>query len=119
MGSTNLHTRAPFDGEQRPLIPDDPARAGYKVQTFEMSPPTYWFMMDIRGISLGQMLRRAIQEKASASDLSQPRLLFDPRPGQGAAFTKQISVRQEIYYLIAPLFLWFLKTVDDAWRAKP
>ena len=91
MGSTNLHTRAPFDGEQRPLIPDDPARAGYKVQTFEMRPTDLLVHDGYTWHQLGQMLRRAIQEKASASDLT-TEATFDPRPGQGAAFTKQISV---------------------------
>ena len=75
-------------------------------------------MMDIRGISLGQMLRRAHTRKASASDLSQPRLLSTHGLDKALLSLSKYQWRQEIYYLIAPLFLWFLKTVDDAWRAK-
>ena len=31
-GSTDLHTRKPFDNENRDLIPQDPAKEGYEVK---------------------------------------------------------------------------------------
>lgn len=91
-GSTNLHTRVPFDGENRPLIPRDPAQAGYEVKTFEMTPNDlilhdgYTWHQSGPNIEAGHTRRgvsiRFITEEA----------VFDPRPGQGAAFTKQIKV---------------------------
>ena len=36
-GSTDLHTRKPFEGEDRNLIPEDPAKEGYEVRCMEMS----------------------------------------------------------------------------------
>ena len=91
-GSTDLHTRKPFDNEDRELIPDDPSKAGYEVKCMEMSNkdillhngytwhysgPNSEVGYTRRGISV-----RFIIEKAA----------FDPRPGQGAAFTKQITL---------------------------
>ena len=40
-GSTDLHTRKPFDNENRNLIPEDPEKSGYKVQCMEMAPTDF------------------------------------------------------------------------------
>ena len=92
-GSTDLHTRKPFDNENRELIPSDPEKAGYKVKCMEMnntdmvchdgytwhySGPNKKKNHVRRGVSV-----RFITEKA----------IFDPRPGQGAAFTKQLDLK--------------------------
>ena len=37
---------------------------------------------------------------------------FDPGLDKALLLLSKYQWRQEIYYLIAPLFLWFLKTVD-------
>lgn len=94
MGSTDLHTRKPFDDEDRPLIPESPNDAGFEERVFEMTPndmlihdgytwhysgPNKVDNYNRRGISV-----RFITDKA----------VFDPRPGQGAAFTKQINIRK-------------------------
>jgi len=92
MGSTNLHTREKFQNEDRPIIPEDPEAEGYEVKCMEMTPEdmlihdghTWHFTgpnvvpgYTRRGLSVRFILDEAV---------------FDPRPGQGAAFTKQISV---------------------------
>ena len=91
-GSTNLHDRTPFDGEDRDLIPDDPSTIGLDVvsypsdvtdllihdgYTWHYSKPNISPDNPRMGVSV-----RFIIEAAC----------FDPRPGQGAAFTKQIDV---------------------------
>jgi ectoine hydroxylase-related dioxygenase (phytanoyl-CoA dioxygenase family) len=93
-GSTNLHTRSPFDGEDRELIPEDPRTAGLQVvsypcdvtdmlihdgYTWHYSKPNISTDCQRMGVSV-----RFIIEAAC----------FDPRPGQGAAFTKQIDVQK-------------------------
>ena len=92
MGSTNLHTRAPFDGEQRPLIPDDPARAGYTVQTFEMKPTDLLVHDGYTWHQSGPNVEEGHTRKGVSIRFVTTEATFDPRPGQGAAFTKQISV---------------------------
>jgi len=92
MGSTNLHTRAPFDGEQRPLIPDDPARAGYTVQTFEMQPTDLLVHDGYTWHQSGPNVEEGHTRKGVSIRFITAEATFDPRPGQGAAFTKQISV---------------------------
>ncbi|MEK9990444.1 MAG: phytanoyl-CoA dioxygenase family protein [Halieaceae bacterium] len=92
MGSTNLHTREPFEGEDRPLIPKNPAQAGYEVKTFEMAPHD---LLKHDGFTWHQSgpnteaghTRRGVSIRFITSEA-----MFDPRPGQGAAFTKQINV---------------------------
>jgi ectoine hydroxylase-related dioxygenase (phytanoyl-CoA dioxygenase family) len=91
-GSTNLHTREPFVNEDRPLIPSDPTDEGYDVKIFEMTPRDmlvhdgytwhYSGPNHIEGYTRRGLSVRFIIEESR----------FDPRPGQGAAFTKQIKV---------------------------
>tara|TARA_B100000686_G_C16519905_1_gene826669 strand:- start:86 stop:877 length:792 start_codon:yes stop_codon:yes gene_type:complete len=91
-GSTDLHTRKPFENEDRELIPKDPSKAGYEVRCMEMSNkdilihdgytwhysgPNNQIGYTRRGVSVRFIIERAV---------------FDPRPGQGAAFTKQLSL---------------------------
>ncbi len=91
-GSTDLHTRKVFDGEDREVIPDDPRTIGLDVQCMEMSPNDMlvhdgytWHYSGpnvIKGYTRRGLSVRFITEEAK----------FDPRPGQGAAFTKQIAI---------------------------
>ncbi len=91
-GSTNLHTREPFEGENRDLIPENPAEAGLMVKEYEMTQEDllihdgYTWHYSKPNVSnaknrMGVSVRFIIEEAR-----------FDPRPGQGAAFTKQIEV---------------------------
>ncbi len=90
-GSINLHTREPFEGEDRELIPQDPSKAGFKVKEYEMTQKDllihdgYTWHYSKPNISnkprMGVSVRFIIEKS-----------IFDPRPGQGAAFTKQIDV---------------------------
>ena len=91
-GSINLHTREPFDGEDRKLIPQDPSQEGLEVKEYEMSQEDllihdgYTWHYSKPNISdkprMGVSVRFIIEKSC-----------FDPRPGQGAAFTKQIDVQ--------------------------
>jgi ectoine hydroxylase-related dioxygenase (phytanoyl-CoA dioxygenase family) len=93
MGSINLHTREKFENEDRPIIPDNPADAGYEVKCMEMGPEDmlvhdgytwhYTGPNTVAGYTRRGLSVRFIVDEA----------VFDPRPGQGAAFTKQIDVK--------------------------
>jgi len=93
MGSTNLHTREKFQNEDRPLIPENPADAGYEVKCMEMDSEDmlvhdgytwhYTGPNTVDGYTRRGLSVRFIVDEA----------VFDPRPGQGAAFTKQINVK--------------------------
>jgi hypothetical protein len=92
-GSTNLHTREIFQGETRALIPSDPQELGLSVVEY---PMTVEDLLIHNGLTwhyskpniskdkprMGVSVRFIIEEAR-----------FDPRPGQGAAFTQQIDVK--------------------------
>jgi hypothetical protein len=91
-GSTNLHTREKFDNEDRELIPDDPRSMGLDVVCMEMTPNDmlvhdgytwhYTGPNTVEGHTRRGLSVRFITDEA----------VFDPRPGQGAAFTKQLTL---------------------------
>lgn len=92
-GSTNLHTREKFENEDRDLIPDDPTTIGLEVRCMEMTPNDMlvhdgytWHYSGpnlIKGYTRRGLSVRFVTEPAA----------FDPRPGQGAAFTRQIDIQ--------------------------
>ncbi len=92
-GSTNLHTREKFANEDREVIPDDPRSIGLDVKCFEMTPNDmlvhdgytwhYSGPNTVEGYTRRGLSIRFITEEAK----------FDPRPGQGAAFTRQIDIQ--------------------------
>jgi len=91
-GSVNLHTKEKFDNEDRELIPDNPEDDGFQVKVMEMTENDMiihdgytWHSSgpnEVEGYNRRGLSVRFIIEEAR----------FDPRPGQGAAFTKQIEV---------------------------
>lgn len=91
-GSTNLHTREKFEHEDRELIPNDPRSIGLDVVCMEMTPNDmlvhdgftwhYTGPNTVKGHIRRGLSVRFITEEA----------VFDPRPGQGAAFTKQLAM---------------------------
>ncbi len=91
-GSTNLHTREKFENEDRELIPDDPRSEGFEVVCKEMTPNDllvhdgytwhYSGPNTVEGHTRRGLSVRFITDEA----------VFDPRPGQGAAFTRQITL---------------------------
>jgi len=91
-GSTNLHTRAPFDGESRPLIPEDPAQAGYEIKTFEMTPNDLLIHDGYTWHQSGPNIDEGHTRRGVSIRFITEEAVFDPRPGQGAAFTNQIDV---------------------------
>jgi ectoine hydroxylase-related dioxygenase (phytanoyl-CoA dioxygenase family) len=92
-GSTDLHTRAPFKGENRDLIPQDPEKEGYEVKAMEMSNldilihdgHTWHYSAPNKEPNY---VRRGVSVRFIIDEC-----VFDPRPGQGAAFTKQINLK--------------------------
>ena len=92
-GSVNLHTKERFENEDRQLIPDNPEDEGFQVKDMEMTQNDmiihdgytwhYSGPNEVEGYNRRGLSVRFIIEEA----------LFDPRPGQGAAFTKQIEVK--------------------------
>lgn len=92
-GSTNLHTREKFANEDREVIPDDPRSIGLEVKCMEMTPNDmlvhdgytwhYSGPNTVEGYTRRGLSIRFITEEAK----------FDPRPGQGAAFTRQIDIK--------------------------
>lgn len=92
-GSTNLHTREKFDGENRELIPDDPSTIGLDVVEYPMT------MRDLLvhdgytwHYSKPNVSKNSPRIGVSVRFITE-RAVFDPRPGQGAAFTQQIQVQ--------------------------
>jgi len=92
-GSTNLHTRESFEGEDRELIPQDPRDLGLEVKEY---PITQEQMLIHDGYTWHYSKPNVSTDKqrmgVSVRFLTQS-VVFDPRPGQGAAFTKQIDVK--------------------------
>jgi ectoine hydroxylase-related dioxygenase (phytanoyl-CoA dioxygenase family) len=90
-GSTNLHTREKFNNENRELIPEDPSSIGLTLKTFEMTPDDMLihdgFTWHYSGPNIiPEYTRRGLSVRFIVEDA-----YFDPRPGQGAAFTSQID----------------------------
>ena len=91
-GSINLHTREAYDNEDRPLIPQNPEDEGFEVRTMEMTPNDMLvhdgYTWHYTGPNVVDGYNRVGISVRFITDES----VFDPRPGQGAAFTKQIEI---------------------------
>ena len=68
--------------------PDDPARAGYTVQTFEMQPTDLLVHDGYTWHQSGPNVEEGHTRKGVSIRFITSEATFDPRPGQGAAFTK-------------------------------
>lgn len=91
-GSTDLHTRKKFDGENRELIPEDPQKAGFKVVPMEMSNQDILIHDGYTWHYSGPNKLKDYVRKGISVRFIVDECVFDPRPGQGAAFTKQITI---------------------------
>ena len=91
-GSTDLHTRKPFDNENRELIPEDPERSGYKVKCMEMNNTDMLCHNGYTWHYSGPNKKKNYTRKGFSVRFITEKCSFDPRPGQGAAFTKQIDI---------------------------
>lgn len=92
-GSVDLHTRKPFDNEPRELIPEDPEKSGYKVKCMEMNETDMLIHNGYTWHYSGPNKKKNYVRKGiSVRFITEPSY-FDPRPGQGAAFTKQINLK--------------------------
>jgi len=92
-GSTDLHTRKPFDNENRDLIPKDPEKEGYKVQCMQMSPTDMVCHNGYTWHYSGPNKKKGFERRGLSVRFIIEDSKFDPRPGQGAAFTKQVSLK--------------------------
>jgi len=92
-GSTDLHTRKPFENENRDLIPEDPEKAGYKVQCMEMSPTDMVCHNGYTWHYSGPNKKKGFERRGLSVRFIIEDAKFDPRPGQGAAFTKQVDLK--------------------------
>ena len=92
-GSTDLHTRKPFDNENRDLIPEDPEKAGYKVQCMEMGPTDMVCHSGYTWHYSGPNKKKGYERRGLSVRFIVEDATFDPRPGQGAAFTKQVNLK--------------------------
>ena len=93
-GSIDLHTRQVFDNEERPLIPDDPSDEGMETKIFEMSPKDMLVHDGYTWHYSGPNLVENHNRKGISVRFITDEAVFDPRPGQGAAFTKQIEINK-------------------------
>ncbi|MAI83620.1 MAG: hypothetical protein CMM91_01630 [Rickettsiales bacterium] len=92
-GSTSLHTREKYDNENRPLIPENPETEGLKTKIFEMTQNDMLvhdgFTWHYSGPNqIDGFIRKGFSVRFITNET-----VFDPRPGQGAAFTKQINIK--------------------------
>jgi hypothetical protein len=92
-GSTDLHTRKPFDNENRNLIPEDPEKSGYKVQCMEMAPTDFVCHNGYTWHYSGPNKKKGFERRGLSVRFIIEDAKFDPRPGQGAAFTKQVDLK--------------------------
>jgi ectoine hydroxylase-related dioxygenase (phytanoyl-CoA dioxygenase family) len=92
-GSTNLHTREKFSGEDRELIPDDPAAEGFTVRCMEMTPNDMLVHDGYTWHYSGPNVVKGYTRRGLSVRFITDEAVFDPRPGQGAAFTRQISIK--------------------------
>jgi ectoine hydroxylase-related dioxygenase (phytanoyl-CoA dioxygenase family) len=93
MGSINLHTREVFDNETRPLIPENPETLGYQVKCFEMNSADMLVHDGYTWHYTGPNIVPGYSRRGLSVRFIVEESVFDPRPGQGAAFTKQIDVK--------------------------
>ena len=92
-GSTDLHTRKPFDDENRDLIPQDPEKEGYEVRCMEMNNTDMVCHNGYTWHYSGPNKKKNYVRKGISVRFITEKSVFDPRPGQGAAFTKQINLK--------------------------
>tara|TARA_S200000501_G_C20770340_1_gene720260 strand:- start:345 stop:1136 length:792 start_codon:yes stop_codon:yes gene_type:complete len=92
-GSTDLHTRKPFDNEKRDLIPQDPEKAGYEVRCMEMNNTDMVCHNGYTWHYSGPNKKKNYVRKGISVRFITEKAVFDPRPGQGAAFTKQLNLK--------------------------
>lgn len=92
-GSTDLHTRIPFKDENRDLIPDDPVKEGYEVKCMEMNNTDMLCHNGYTWHYSGPNKKKNYVRKGVSVRFILEKAVFDPRPGQGAAFTKQLDLK--------------------------
>ena len=92
-GSTDLHSRKPFDNENRELIPLDPEKEGYEVRCMEMNNTDMLCHDGYTWHYSGPNKKANYVRKGFSVRFITEKAVFDPRPGQGAAFTKQLDLK--------------------------
>jgi ectoine hydroxylase-related dioxygenase (phytanoyl-CoA dioxygenase family) len=90
--SINLHTREKFVNDDREEIPDNPSASGFEERVMEMFPTDMLVHDGFTWHYTGPNLDEGFNRKGLSVRFIVEEAVFDPRPGQGAAFTKQIEV---------------------------
>jgi len=91
--STNLHTRAKFENDDRELIPSDPKQSGLDVVCMEMTPDDMIVHDGYTWHYSGPNTVKDHTRKGLSVRFITEEAVFDPRAGQGAAFTQQIDIK--------------------------
>lgn len=91
-GSTDLHTREAYPGEERKLIPANPKEEGFDVVCMEMEPTDMLIHDGYTWHYSGPNKTPGHQRRGLSVRFMREPTFFDPRPGQSAAFTHQITV---------------------------
>lgn len=90
--SINLHTREKFSNDDREEIPENPSASGFEERSMEMHPTDMLVHDGFTWHYTGPNLEEGYNRKGLSVRFIVEEAVFDPRPGQGAAFTKQIDV---------------------------
>ena len=91
-GSTDLHSRKPFENEDRELIPMDPEKEGFEVRCMEMKNTDMLLHNGYTWHYSGPNKKKNYVRKGISVRFITEKAVFDPRPGQGAAFTNQLDL---------------------------
>lgn len=92
-GSIDLHSNIPFKGEERPLIPNNPLDLGLEVKIMEMSSSDMIIQDGFTWHSSGPNTESGYNRIGITVRFITDEAVYDPRPGQGAAFTEQIDLK--------------------------
>lgn len=93
MGSVNLHTGEAFKDEDRPIIPNDPEKAGYKVVCAEMEPGDIIIHDGLTWHCSGPNTTENNQRRGLSLRYLVGETKYKPRSGSAASFIAQVEVK--------------------------
>ncbi len=93
MGSVNLHTAEPFEGEDRPLIPSDPTAAGYEVVLSNIGPGDMTIHDGLTWHCSSPNSREGRPRLAMSLRYLVGETRYKPRNGSAATFIEQMDVK--------------------------
>src|SRR5262249_12346815 len=93
MGSVELHTGKPYENETRPIIPKDPAAAGYKVVCCEIEPGDMIVHDGLTWHRSGPNTTKDNQRRGLSLRYIVGKTKYKPRIGSAATFISQVEVK--------------------------